>query len=231
MDCPFKPRQVWGLVDPEKTTPHHLLGEPIYRLDFDGFLVGGTYRVYSDVLAEDVSALKDLGHTVGVFAVHDSQVVGDADFILATLFANSRVFGLRPFMDILDAAEERGLPAVPLVYIVRPGGTSISSLADPYPLPPMPSVLSRYVRLARRLGGAVYVEGGSGAGEPPDLDVLRSVAGIAAGVPVVSGGGIASAVDARAVFSAGADSIVIGTLLERGEKIAVKEILALRDKL
>jgi len=219
------------LVDPEKTSPRRLLSDQIYRLDFDGFLVGGTYRVYSDVLAGDVSALKELGHTVGVFAIHDSQVVGDADFILATLFANSRVFGLRPFVDILDAAEERGVPVVPLVYIVRPGETSISSLADPFPLPPLPPVLSRYVRLARRLGGVVYVEGGSGARRPPSLDVLRSVAAVSAEVPVLSGGGIASVEDARAVFAAGADVIVIGTLLEKGAVSVVEEILSLRGKL
>lgn len=61
----------------------------------------------------------------------------------------------------------------------------------------------------------LYLEAGSGAPEPVPEDMIRA-ARESVRIPIVVGGGIVSADQARKVAAAGADIVVTGTLVENG---------------
>ena len=64
----------------------------------------------------------------------------------------------------------------------------------------------------------VYLEAGSGATRPVTSDMVRAVRSVFDGFVLV-GGGIRDADTAKELADAGADALVIGTLLEKGGSI------------
>src|SRR6185295_4153511 len=78
-----------------------------------------------------------------------------------------------------------------------------------------PDVIASHVRAGQLMGmQATYLEAGSGALMPIDARVIAAARGATDG-PLLVGGGITTAVAARAARWAGADYVVVGTLFER----------------
>ncbi len=224
-------KEVWAIVDPEKAGPQEILENEIYQLDYDGVIVGGTFHLYADILTYDVDALKELGHRVGVFAFSEYNVTGNADFVLAALPVNSqRTDVLNDFIGILNAAEERGVPVIPLVYIVSSQTSSVAMMLRPYDVHVKDYILKRYIRFAKRLGAYLYLEGGSGTQKTINIDLIKVLSSLKGDIPLTVGGGIRSEGDVKTLFSYGVDKVVIGTLVERGRREEVEKILELRNK-
>lgn len=76
----------------------------------------------------------------------------------------------------------------------------------------------------------IYLEAGSGAAQPIPAGMIRAVKKELS-VPLIVGGGIRTAVDARRVRQAGADMVVTGTIIENaGYRERLRSILsALKD--
>ena len=60
----------------------------------------------------------------------------------------------------------------------------------------------------------IYLEAGSGALEPVNSEMIREVKKNT-GIPLIVGGGIHTAGQARQIYDAGADIIVVGSVLEQ----------------
>ena len=108
-------------------------------------------------------------------------------------------------------------------YILIDGGrvTSVEAVSQTRPLPADKPELAAAHALAGRLIGmsAVYLDAGSGAQNPVGSDVIGAVrAAVPAPSTLFVGGGIRTPQQAAAARLAGADFVVVGTVLERGAR-------------
>jgi phosphoglycerol geranylgeranyltransferase len=108
-----------------------------------------------------------------------------------------------------------GLEVLPMGYIVIGDGGTIGFVGRARGIPPSkPKIAAMYALAAQYMGMRyVYLEAGSGVTSHTSSDIISSVRKVFDGV-LISGGGIKTPEDARSVSSAGADIIVVGTLLE-----------------
>nr|A0RYM1.2 RecName: Full=Geranylgeranylglyceryl phosphate synthase; Short=GGGP synthase; Short=GGGPS; AltName: Full=(S)-3-O-geranylgeranylglyceryl phosphate synthase; AltName: Full=Phosphoglycerol geranylgeranyltransferase [Cenarchaeum symbiosum A] len=110
-----------------------------------------------------------------------------------------------------------GLEALPTAYLVIGEGTSVWFVGAARGIPlGKPRIAAAYSLAARFLGMRfVYLEAGSGAESPVKPEMIRAVREAFDGFLIV-GGGIRDEEAARRASEAGADAIVIGTMLEGG---------------
>src|SRR5258706_165395 len=105
-------------------------------------------------------------------------------------------------------------------YILIDGGrvTSVESVSQTRPLPAdKPELAAAHATAATLIGmQAVYLDAGSGADRPVSPDVIRACRAAVPRVPLFVGGGIRTPALARAARKAGADFVVIGTVVEEG---------------
>ena len=107
-------------------------------------------------------------------------------------------------------------------YILIDGGrvTSVEAVSQTRPLPADKPELAAAHAVAGRLIGmsAVYLDAGSGAEHPVAADVIGAVrTAVPRPAPLFVGGGIRSPQQVAAARRAGADFVVVGTALERGD--------------
>ena len=119
------------------------------------------------------------------------------------------------------------IEAISTAYCLIDGGTvtTVESVSQTRPLPAdKPELVTAHVRAAMLIGmRAVYLDAGSGARSPVGTDLIRAARSSASGILFV-GGGVRDAKAVRAARDAGADFVVVGTLLEREGSRAVREL-------
>lgn len=108
-------------------------------------------------------------------------------------------------------------------YILIDGGrvTSVEAVSQTRPLPAdKPELAAAHAVAARLIGmSAVYLDAGSGAQHPVAPDVIGAVrTAVPRPAPLFVGGGIRTPQQAAAARLAGADFVVIGTVLEQNER-------------
>jgi geranylgeranylglyceryl phosphate synthase family protein len=112
-------------------------------------------------------------------------------------------------------------------YCLIDGGhvTSVEAVSQTRPLPAdKPELVAAHVRAAMLIGmQAVYLDAGSGASRPVSPTLIAAARGATRGTLFV-GGGVRSAAAVRAARAAGADYVVVGTVVEREGTRAVREL-------
>lgn len=116
-----------------------------------------------------------------------------------------------------------GLPVFSMGYILVDGGqtSAASYMTQTMPIPPGQSNIAAQTALAGQLLGmkCIYLESGSGAAQPTRTEMIEKVKK-AINIPLIVGGGIRTKLDIRNAIDAGADMIVVGTVIEeRPEQI------------
>ena len=108
------------------------------------------------------------------------------------------------------------LEALPTAYLVIGEGTSAWFFGNVRGIPfDKPKIAAAYAMAAQYLGMRfVYLEAGSGAKQSITPEMVATVRSVFDGFLIV-GGGIKAAKIANSIIKAGADGIVIGTLLEQ----------------
>jgi putative glycerol-1-phosphate prenyltransferase len=112
------------------------------------------------------------------------------------------------------------VPTLSTGYILIDGGrvTSVEAVSQTRPLPAdKPELAAAHALAGRLIGmGAIYLDAGSGAREPVAPGVIAAVrAAVPSPTPLFVGGGIRSPREAEAARRAGADFVVVGTVLEQ----------------
>jgi putative glycerol-1-phosphate prenyltransferase len=125
------------------------------------------------------------------------------------------------------------LKIIPTGYMLIENGhfTSVEYISNTKPIPFGKTDIAVATALAGEMLGLklIYLEAGSGAANTVGINMIRSIRE-AISLPLVVGGGIRTPDDAKRVYNAGADLIVIGTQLENfPEQIA--DFATLRDQL
>ena len=205
------------------------LAKDVEKIGADAILVGGSSATDQMEMAEVVKNLKKAVKIPKIlFPGNVTGVVPDADAILFSSLLNSE----NPYF--ISQAQALGAPSVlkfgleplPTAYLVIGEGTSAWFVGSARGIPfDKPKIAAAYSLAAQFLGMRfVYLEAGSGASSSVKPEMVKTVRKVFKGFLIV-GGGIRDPTTAKKIVSAGADAIVIGTLLEKnGTLKRLKEI-------
>ena len=194
------------------------LGKEVERIGASAILVGGSSATDQLGMAQTVKILKrSLKIPIILFPGNVTGVVPGADAILFSSLLNSD----NPYF--ISQAQALGAPSVlkfgleplPTAYIIIGEGTSAWFVGSARTIPFEKSNLAATYALSAQFLGMrfVYLEAGSGAKSNVKPEMVAAVRKVFKGFLIV-GGGIKSAQTAAEIVKAGADAIVIGTMLE-----------------
>ncbi len=126
-----------------------------------------------------------------------------------------------------------GIEVIPTGYMLIENGksTSVEYMSDTRLIPAGKTEIAVATAMAGEMLGmkSIYLEAGSGAANTVGLDMIRAIRKNIS-LPLIVGGGITSVESAKEVYSAGADMIVVGTVLEKQPEL-VKDFCLLRSAL
>ena len=221
---------VAALIDPEDFSPEQAAETALKAIGAGAslILVGGSTLANQGRLDEVVSAIKSHiesrpSHTkshqipVVLFPGNITGVSRHADAILFSSLLNST----NPYFIIgaqaLGAIEvhKAGIESIPMGYLVFGNSSATSFIGQVNGLPAArPNLAVIYALAAQYLGmRTLYLEAGSGSGEPIPQAIIQAVRKEYKGLLIV-GGGITTPEAAGKAAKAGADLLVVGNLLQ-----------------
>ncbi len=234
---------VAALIDPENFSPNKA-ADTAARAIAAGvslILVGGSTLANQGRLDEVVRSVRNHirpgpGHRkshktpVVLFPGNITGVSRYADAILFSSLLNST----NPYFIIgaqaLGAIEvhKAGIESIPMAYLVFGNSSATSFIGQVNGLPTSkPNLAVIYALAAKFLGmRTLYLEAGSGAGEPIPQETIGAVRKVYDGILIV-GGGITGADAAARAAKAGADLLVVGNLLQSsGYETTLRQIVS-----
>ena len=189
------------------------------KLGAAAILIGGSSATNQFEMDKVVGSIKKaVKIPIILFPGNITGVVPQADAILFSSLLNSE----NPYY--ISQAQALGAPNVmkfgleplPTAYLVVGEGTSAWFVGSARGIPfDKPKIAAAYSLSAQYLGMRfVYLEAGSGAKQSVSPEMVKTVRRVFDGFIIV-GGGIKDAKTAKSLVKAGADGLVIGTLLEQ----------------
>lgn len=211
------------LIDPDKVSSERVPGfvDLCTRKDVDAFLVGGslTFSGHLDELLNSIKRVSSL--PVLLFPGNACQISAQADAILFLSLLTSRNpdFLVGEHVKAAPLVHQWSLEVIPTAYLLVESGplTSVQFITQSLPIPRDKNDLAVAHALAGKYMGMrlIYLEAGSGAGQPVPYSMVREVA-TATSLPVIVGGGIRTGEQAGKLARAGAKFVVVGSALEDG---------------
>jgi phosphoglycerol geranylgeranyltransferase len=218
------------LIDPDKQTEESLL-EIIKKsksANVDLFFVGGSLLT-NNSLDFCVTIIKEnCKIPIVLFPGNAIQVNNKADGILFLSLISGRNAEMLIGNHVITAPflKESDLEVLPTGYILIDSGkaTSVSYMSNTTPIPHDKDDIAVCTALAGEMLGLkmIYMDGGSGAINTVSEKMITSVVKNI-NVPLIIGGGIKSAKQAKEKCKAGADIIVVGNAIEKDSAL-IKEI-------
>jgi phosphoglycerol geranylgeranyltransferase len=209
-----------GLIDHENISPKEAarLAARIEKCGVKAILVGGSTAVDQIELDQVVRTIKEnVTSPVILFPGNVTGVSPSADAIFFSCLMNSDNPYFITEAQALGALAIRkyNLEAIPMAYLIVGDGGAAGFVGRAKGIPQnKPSLAAMYALAAEYFGMRfVYLEAGSGADGRVSHAMVSSVRKVYNGTLIV-GGGITSAESAKSASDAGAEIIVIGTLLE-----------------
>ncbi|PID92732.1 MAG: geranylgeranylglyceryl/heptaprenylglyceryl phosphate synthase [Bacteroidetes bacterium] len=199
----------------------------------DLILVGGS--LLFKPIDMTITALK-LGTKLPVFIFPGSamQLSDRADGILLISLISGRnpEFLIGQHVQAAPHLDRSGIEVIPTAYMLIENGksSSVEYVSNTRPIPFGKHDIAVATAMAGEMLGhkAIYLEAGSGAAHPVGLDMIAAIRRKIS-LPLIVGGGIASAEIAREVYEAGADMIVVGTAVEEQPGL-LADFCRLRDE-
>ena len=216
------------LVDPEKFSPVQAakLASQAQKAGSAAILVGGSTVGHASQLDSLIKSVKkSVKIPVILFPGNISGISKFADAILFMSLLNST----NPYF--LIGAQALGAPIIrryelepiPMGYIILGYGGTAGVVGYARSLPyDKPELAGMHALAAQYLGMRfVYLEAGSGADEPIPPQIISYARKILK-IPIIVGGGLKNASDAKKAADAGANIIVTGTLTENSAAVREK---------
>jgi putative glycerol-1-phosphate prenyltransferase len=215
-----KNKKIALLIDPdkhdEKSLEHIVLLAEKSKADY--FFVGGSLLMTN--IEETISVLKNkTSIPVIIFPGNVMQVSDLADGILFLSMISGRNPDLLIGQHVVSALRIKNskLEVLPTGYILIENGrtTSVEYMSNTKPIPPDKPEIAVATAVAGEMLGLklIYLEAGSGATNSVGLQIISEVRKNIS-LPILVGGGIRNFAEARKIFEAGANLIVIGSIIE-----------------
>ncbi len=217
-------RQFWVLLDPDRDSPRDLreASEMAVANGADALLVGSSYYERDDfdasVLAVQEGAQGQA--PVMLFPGDHRQLSAHADALLFLNLLSGRNAQYLIGEQMLAAPRVRkmGMETIPVGYVLVESGrvTSVQSVTGTTPIPrDKPELIATHALAGQYLGHKlIYLEAGSGAKWPVPEQVI-TLTKHTLDIPLIVGGGLRTPEAAQRSADAGADVIVVGTILEQ----------------
>ena len=207
------------LIDSEDAKGAGLVAGKLEEMGASAILVGGSSAIDQLELAKVVTEIKSrVTLPVILFPGNVTGVVPKADAILFSSLMNSE----NPYF-ITEAqalgsvmVKKYAIEPLPTAYIIVGEGTAAWFVGRARGIPfHKPNLAAMYALAAQFMGMRfVYLEAGSGAAQNVPAEMVSAVRKQFDGILIV-GGGIRTAETASQIAKAGADIIVIGTMIEK----------------
>lgn len=197
----------------------------------DIILAGGSLITKGDmgVTIRTIKSMTDI--PVCIFPGNYRQIDKNADAILFMSLISGRNPDFLIGNQVIAAPElkDSGLEIIPTGYMLIDGGklTTAHYMSNTLPIPADKAEIAACTALAGQMLGmkCIYADAGSGASVPlqPDFvsEICRSIR-----IPLIAGGGIRSAKNAKTITDAGATAVVIGNAAHENPKI-LQDIISL----
>lgn len=207
------------LIDSENSTDAASIAKKFDSMGASGVLVGGSSAIDQLELANVVAEIKTkVRIPVILFPGNVTGVSPKADAILFSSLLNSENSYFITEAQALGALAVRkyGIEPLPTAYLIIGEGTAAWFIGRARGIPfHKPNIAVMYSLAAQYMGMRfVYLEAGSGALQSVPPEMVMAVRKYYDGTLIV-GGGIRSPETASQISKAGADVIVIGTMIER----------------
>jgi phosphoglycerol geranylgeranyltransferase len=213
---------VLALLDPDRVSIEDVgkLTKFICDNGVKGFLVGSSLLV-SPYFDKFVCAVKDnTSCPVILFPGGSHQVCSCADaiFFLSLLSGRNSEFLIGEQVKAVFLIKECNLEVIPVGYILVESGnfTTVEYISNTKPIPRSKHEIAVAHALAGQYFGMkyIYLEAGSGAQNPVPIEMVKQVrANIK--IPLIVGGGLRERDDVKEAFDAGADFVVLGSIIEQ----------------
>ena len=225
------------LIDPGRTDPAQAaaLAQAAQAAGAAGILVGGSFDGTSETPRISAAVRNAApGLAVILFPGSAMQLTDQVDLILFLSLVSGRnpQYLIEEHVRAVPFLQRHPVPTLSTGYILIEGGrvTSVEAVSQTRPLPAdKPELAAAHARAAHLIGmRAIYLDSGSGAERPVPGPVIAACRAALADPTALLfvGGGIRTPADAGAARAAGADFIVIGTVLERGSEASLASFVA-----
>ncbi len=225
------------LIDPSRQVPEAAgrLAETAQEVGSDLIFVGGSSGVTQQTLTDTAEVVKHRTTIPVLFFPTGTQAVSlnlDAFLFLSLLNSRNSKFISGSQSRLASVLKRLEVEVLSIGYILVEPGMKLGEIGEA-------ELVARdnfwqaigYALTAQLMGMSyVYLEAGNGAAQPVPAGMIRAVKRELS-VPLIVGGGIRTAIDARRVRQAGADIVVTGTVIEAaGYRERLRSILsALKD--
>ena len=215
---------VFALFDPDRTTLSKVenLTQLVCKQNVRGILIG-TSLLVSPKFDKFVNAVKkNADKPVILFPGGSHQVSprADAIFFLSLLSGRNPEFLIGEQVKAVFLIKEYNLEVIPVGYVLVQTGnyTTVEYISNTKPIPAAKPEIAVAHALAGEYFGMkyIYLEAGSGAANPVPKDMVKKVKQ-AITIPLIVGGGIRTTKQAHEIIEAGADFIVLGSIIEKSE--------------
>ncbi len=213
------------LIDPSRVDAAHAarVGEEAQEAGAAGILIGSSFDG-SGATQAIATALRTAAPDLplALFPGSAMQLTDQVDLVLFLSLVSGRnpQYLIEEHVRAVPFFQRSRVPVLSTAYILIDGGrvTSVEAVSQTRPLPSdKPELAAAHAIAARMIGmGAVYLDAGSGAERAVSPEIIRACRTASPEVPLFVGGGIRTPEAAARARSAGADFVVIGTVVERG---------------
>ena len=215
---------VFALFDPDRTSLSKVenLTQLVCKQGVKGILIGTSLLVSPkfDKFVHMVKKNADKPVILFPGGSHQISPCADAIFFLSLLSGRNPEFLIGEQVKAVFLIKEYNLEVIPVGYILVQSGnyTAVEYISNTKPIPAAKPEIAVAHALAGEYFGMkyIYLEAGSGAANPVSKDMVRKVKQ-AITIPLIVGGGIRTTKQAHEIIEAGADFIVLGSIIEKSE--------------
>lgn len=217
------------LIDPDKqkNSVLSLIVQKANEANVDYFFVGGSLLT-NDNLEECIKTIKNNSNIpVILFPGNAMQINKNADGILFLSLISGRNPELLIGKQVISAPilKQTSLEVISTGYMLIDSGkpTTASYMSNTLPIPRNKNGIATSTAIAGEYLGMklIYMDGGSGAEKPIEIDMIKQVSN-QINIPLIIGGGICNAQKAIDNCNAGADLIVVGNAIEKNTDLILE---------
>jgi len=212
---------IFALVDPDRDAHLDRLLPLLTRSSqVRGILVGGSFLEHPDFCGWFRRLRERVDLPLILFPGSGYQLCPEADAVLylSLLSGRNPRYLIEEQVRAAPRVRAWNLETIPTAYLLvgDGGNTSVAYVTQTQPIPARKvELVTAHALAAQYLGfRLIYLEAGSGAAQPIPPDVVRAVRETVH-LPLMVGGGLRRAEDVEAILRAGADFVVLGTILEQ----------------